>query len=143
MRSSKNLLVLAGIALVPSLALFLAMIFAGIDDCDDMSRTSSGHDSSPPVVTASVPCNPSMHHASTQAESLSVVSSQEVTIVEEMTDQVQQVAPPSNVEQAGSVPESHLEYWSQYGQDAYNDALRDLLVKESNQTPEESSSGKP
>ena len=143
MKYPKIFYVLIGAALIVSSALFVVTIASAFNDCDDFSRTSSVHGSSPPVVTASVPCNPSMHHASTQAESLSVVSSQEVTIVEEMTEQVQQVAPPSDVEQAGSVPESHLEYWSQYGQDAYNDALRDLLVKESNQTPEESSSGKP
>ena len=143
MKYPKIFYVLGGVALIVSSALFAATIVSAIGDCDDLSRTSSGHGSSSLVLTASVPCNPSMHHASTQAESLSVASSQEDTILEEMTEQTQQVAPPSDVEQAGSLPESHLEYWAQYGQDAYNDALRDLLVKESNQPLEESSPGKP
>jgi hypothetical protein len=143
MRYSKIFFVLVGVVLIVSSALFVAMIVAGIDDRDDFSRTSSGHGSALPVATASIPCNPPTRRESTKEESLRVVSSQEDIIVEEMTEQVQQPSPQSDADQAGSVPESHLEYWTKYGQDAYNDALRDLLVNESNQPPEESAPGKP
>lgn len=136
---------LLGVVLIVSSALFVATISSAINECDDFSRTSSGHGSSLPVVAASVPCNPSIRHESTNTESFGVVSSQEDTMVEEKTGQVAEDASPttSDADQAGSVPESHLEYWAKYGQDAYNDALRDLLVNESNQPQEESASGKP
>jgi len=143
MKYPKIFYVLIGAALIVSSALFVVTIASAFNDCDDFSRTSSVHGSSPPVVTASVPSSPSMRHVSTKEESLTGVSAQEDVIVEEMTEQVQQVAPPSDVEQPGGVPDSHWEYLAKYGQDAYNDASRDLLVKESNQTLEESPPGKP
>lgn len=138
-RYSQIIFVLVGV-LIASWALFVAMIVAKIDDRDDLSRVSRDHGSSPRVVTASAPDNQSMSHVSTKEQSFSAVPAQENAIAQEMTEQD---APPSDEDQAGSVPESHLEYWAKYGQDAYNDASRDLLVNESNQPQEESAPGRP